>query len=104
MICGDSNETLTEPTRFRRRGFRIIPDYSKDGKGGEEYIKNFKRLVDFFEKQAKKPIPICFKSEQEKDTPSASETSNHQSMTTFDSMIRAIIPLRKSSAIVVLRI
>lgn len=96
MICGDSNETLTEPTRFRRRAFRIVPDHTKDEQGDEEYIKQFKRLVEFFEKQAKKSLPIRIISEGDKLGSSMSESSSYRPINSFDSSIRMIIPLRKN--------
>lgn len=86
LICGDSTESLSDDTRFRRRGFRIIPDSAVDTKGDEEHVKNFKRLVEFIEKQAKKPLSININVAD----------IGQDGTNTGNSMLRIFLPLRKT--------
>jgi hypothetical protein len=49
LICGDLKKELSGGTRFRRLNYRIIPDQFKDASSELEYLKKFKRFLEYGE-------------------------------------------------------
>ncbi len=65
LICGDPDKTLSEGTKYRRLNFRIIPDRFVEITEEKEYVKRFKKLLDYISKQVEKDVDIKIETSYE---------------------------------------
>jgi hypothetical protein len=58
LICGDTDKTLDDQTKYRRIAFCIIPDHFSNESGEDALLKKIHRFIEFLEKIAKKDLNI----------------------------------------------
>jgi hypothetical protein len=88
LICGDTDKTLDDQTKYRRIAFCIVPDLFTNKTGEDALIKKIIRLIEFLDKVAKKKLHIRIMSSSDN-----SDWSEHS--VSKDDQLKFIIHNRK---------
>jgi len=88
LICGDTDKTLDDQTKYRRIAFCIIPDQFNNESGEDVLLKKIHRFIEFLEKMAKKDLKIQVISTGDK-------SSRSDDFASKDNQLKFIIHNRK---------